>query len=323
LSEIHHPLCPLAERTVLVAGLGNIGSTLPGLLARAGVGQLRLVDRDRVEARNVLAQDYRPADVGRFKAEAQAERLRQQFPDLIVEADAVDLEDLPVERAAVDLLIGALDSRRARQVLIGDLAWPLGIAVVDGGVGDGLLGRVQVFVPGPRSACLECTWGAADYRLAAAEYPCLPGAAATTAPTAAPAFLGTFVASLMASEALRLLEGPLPEESYEIPFDLNHLHLRRYSLRRSSRCRHDHEITREVVSTGRTVAGLLALLEQRFGGEPVRLEARRGMGRFMTPEALRQRPTATLADLGLVSGDRLRARGLAGSIWLSVNIPHP
>ena len=40
--------------------------------------------------------------------------------------------------------------------------------VVDGGVGHPRLGRVQVFVPGEHAACLECTWGAADYRLAAA-----------------------------------------------------------------------------------------------------------------------------------------------------------
>jgi adenylyltransferase/sulfurtransferase len=308
----------LAGRSALVAGLGNIGSTLPALLARAGVGTIRLIDRDRVEAKNVLAQDYRPADVGRFKAVVQAERLREQFPDIVIEADAVDLEDLPVGRAAVDVVLGALDSRRARQVLVGDLAWPLGVPVVDGGVGDGLLGRVQVFVPEAHSACLECTWGAADYRLAAAEYPCLPGASAAGAPTAAPAFLGSFVASLMASEALRLLSGSLPKDSYEIPFDLKSLHLRRFDLRRSSRCRHDHEITRDAADAGRTVADLLAVLERHFGDGTVRLEARRGLGRFLTPEALRQRSGAALMELGLTAGDRLRARGSPGSVWLRV-----
>jgi hypothetical protein len=108
------------------------------------------------------------------------------------------------------------------------------------------------------------------------------------------------------------------EDSYEIAFDLNHLHLRRFGLRRAMRCRHDHEITRDVVSAGTTAADLLAVLEQRFGQAPVRLEGRRGVGRFLTPESLRQRGSATLAELGLAAGDRLRARGAAGSVWLAV-----
>jgi adenylyltransferase/sulfurtransferase len=311
----------LKGRTVLLAGVGNIGSHLPALLARAGVGRIRLVDRDRVQEKNLTAQDYGPGDVGRFKAEVQAERLRGRFPQLDAEAHPVDLEDLPVGLAAVDLVLGALDSRRARQVLIGELAWPLGVPVVDGGVGDGRLGRVQVFVPGAEAACLECTWGSADYRLAAREYPCVPGGSAQAAPTGAPAFLGGFVASLMASEALKLLAGPAPEESYEVPFDLEHVQLRRFSLRRARGCRHDHEVTREVLPAGATAEDLLAVLERRFGRGPVRLEARRGVGRFLTPEGLRRRPEAPLAEWGLVPDDRLRARGEGGSVWLAVGSP--
>ncbi len=301
---------------VLIAGLGNIGSPLPALLARAGVGLLRLVDRDRVEEKNLTAQEYRPEDVGRFKAEAQVERLRRQFPACRFEACPVDLEDLPASLAAVGLVLGALDSRRARQVLVGDLAWPLGVPVIDGGVGDAGLGRVQVFLPGPDTACLECTWSSADYRLASAEYPCLPGAAAATIPTGAPAWLGTFTASLMAAEAVRLLTGNRPEESYEIAFDLNNHALRRFALRRNGRCRHDHRIVRDCLPAGQTVADLLAALEGRFGAAAVGLEARRSAGRFLTVEALRAQRGATLAELGLTVGDRVRARGPGGEVWL-------
>jgi hypothetical protein len=342
---------PLRNRAVLVAGLGNIGSPLPALLARAGAGLIRLVDRDRVEEKNLIAQDYQPGDVGRFKVEPQAERLREQFPHCRVEAHAVDLEDLPAGLVAVDLVLGALDSRRARQVLVGDLAWPLGAPVIDGGVGEGGLGRVQVFLPGPGSACLECTWGSADYRLASAEYPCVPGGPAATAPTGAPAWLGCFTASLMAAEAVRLLDrgrtgeksaarlaaptacrsgepsrtvssaarlAAPAEESYEIAFDLNHHVLRRFALRRSARCRHDHVLVRECRPAGDTAADLLAALAQRFGNAPVRLRARRGVGRFLTVEGLRARRDEPLAALGLVEGDRLRADGPGGVAWLCV-----
>jgi hypothetical protein len=305
---------------VLIAGLGNIGSPLPALLARAGVGLLRLVDRDRVEEKNLSAQDYRPGDVGRFKAEVHAERLRELFPWCRVESHPIDLEDLPAGLATVDLVLGALDSRRARQVLVGDLAWPLGVPVIDGGVSDGGLGRVQVFVPGVETACLECTWGSADYRLASAEYPCQPGAAAagTLPPTGAPAYQGAFTASLMAAEAEKGVRN-LFQESYEVAFDLNNLALRRFGLRRNPRCRHDHAVTTEVLPAGETVADLLAALQRRFGTAPLRLQARRGAGRFLTVESLQSRRDESLAALGLVAGDRIRAHGPDGSAWLCLS----
>jgi molybdopterin/thiamine biosynthesis adenylyltransferase len=232
----------LAGVSVLIAGAGNIGSHLAPQLARAGVGAIRLVDRDRVEAKNLATQDFRRKDVGRFKADVLAERLQAQFPQQRIEARSCDLEDLPRSEAAVDVLLGALDSRRARQMLISEMGWPLGVPVIDGGVGEGLVGRVQVFLPGPTSACLECTWGREDYRQLAAEYPCLPGASAAGRPTISTAFLGNFTASIMAGECLRILAGRAGTDSYEVPFDLAHYQFRRYLLRRAAACRHDHRM---------------------------------------------------------------------------------
>ena len=53
----------LRQAAVVVAGAGNIGSHLAPLLARAGVGLVRVVDRDRVEEKNLAGQDFRPGDV--------------------------------------------------------------------------------------------------------------------------------------------------------------------------------------------------------------------------------------------------------------------
>jgi molybdopterin/thiamine biosynthesis adenylyltransferase len=312
----------LKERSVLVAGAGNIGSHAAPLLCRAGVGRVVLVDRDTVEAKNLPGQDYLAADVGQSKAFVQAARLRARFPDVTVEARACDLEDLPLGTAAVDVVLGALDSRRARQVLISEIAWPLGVPVIDGGVGAGLLGRVQVFVPGAETACLECTWGRDDYRLLAAEYPCVPGAAAEGPPTQAPAHLGSFVASLMVAECLRLLAGALPKESYEVPFDLTHHTLRRYELRRARGCRYDHEVVRQTVALPGGEAGtVLAEVEKRFADAAVRLECRRGLGgpgRYLAVEVLRQRAGEALTALGFVPGDRIRISGGGGSVFLAV-----
>jgi hypothetical protein len=307
--------------SVLVAGAGNIGSHLAPLLLRAGVGALTLVDRDRVEGKNLTAQDYRPPDVGRFKAEVQAERLRALFPGRRVAARSCDLEDLPLGVAGVDVILGALDSRRARQVLVSEVAWALGVPVIDGGVGDGWLGRVQVFVPGPASACLECTWGRADYRLLSAEYPCVPGAAPEAPPTRAPAFLGSLVAALMSAECLRLLDEGATE-SYEIALDLNNHQMRHYALRRARGCRHDHAVVRESLplAAQATVGELLDAVQRRCGTAPVRLACRRLISatRYLTLEALRPRRAETLAALGFAPGDRVRVRGGDADMFLTL-----
>ncbi|MFH1266060.1 MAG: ThiF family adenylyltransferase, partial [Planctomycetota bacterium] len=70
----------LMESRVLVCGCGALGSTLANLLARAGVGKVRIVDRDQVDVTNLHRQilfDERDAAQGLPKAIAAAERLRQ------------------------------------------------------------------------------------------------------------------------------------------------------------------------------------------------------------------------------------------------------
>jgi len=86
----------LRNAAVVIAGAGNIGSHLAPLLARAGVRLIRIIDRDRVEAKNLANQDFRREHVGGWKAEVLAERIQGQFPGLTVEARPLDLEDLPL-----------------------------------------------------------------------------------------------------------------------------------------------------------------------------------------------------------------------------------
>src|SRR5262249_44930017 len=161
--------------------------------------------------KNLANQDYRPGDVGRPKAEVLAERIRGQVPGLSVEARTGDLETLPLGFFAGDVVFGALDSRRARQALVSDVAWPLRVPGVAGGGGGGLVGRVRVCGPGAALACLEWGWGREDYRRLAEEYPCTAGAAPSAPSTAAPAVTGAVVAGLMAAEGLRLLAGDAAE----------------------------------------------------------------------------------------------------------------
>jgi len=309
--------------TVLIAGAGNIGSHLAPLIARAGVSILRIVDRDIVEEKNLTQQDYGPQDISHGKAEALARRLALQFPRIRIEPFVADLEDVPLSAFRADALFGALDSRRARQMLISERGWPLGVPVIDGGVGEGMLGRVQFFAPGDDSACLECTWGDADYRQLAAEYPCQPGAAVSAPATVAPACVGSVVAGIMASRWLCL--GETRRESREIAFDLRHNRFLESRLRRSPRCRFDHQIVAELVTIAArsTIADLVALIERRFGTRPAHIEGKRQASqggftatRFLAVEALRARGDEPLSALGIQPGDGVRVRCGAESVFV-------
>jgi molybdopterin/thiamine biosynthesis adenylyltransferase len=311
----------LRNAAVVIAGAGNIGSHLAPLLARAGVRLIRIIDRDRVEAKNLANQDFRREHVGGWKAEVLAERIQGQFPGLTVEARPLDLEDLPLGQFDVDVVFGALDSRRARQALLSEIAWSLEVPAVDGGVGEGLVGRVQVFVPGDTTACLECGWGNADYASLAAEYPCERDAVYNAPSTISPAFSGAVVAGFMAAEGMRLLAGEMGAESREISFDLFHRRFLVSRLRRAPRCRFDHSVVREVIRLANpSVGDLLEAIRQRFGSTPVHFESRRGLpgGRFTTPDSLRRRAGEPLAALGLVVGDRLRVRSATENVWVVV-----
>jgi molybdopterin/thiamine biosynthesis adenylyltransferase len=311
---------------VIVAGAGNIGSYLADLLARAGIGWLGIVDRDRVTAENCDNQNCRLADVGRPKAEALAHRLREQVPTVTVEPFVADLQDVPLGHFNVDAVFGGLDSRRARQTLISDIAWPLGVPVVDGGVGAALVGRVQVFVPAVATACLECTWGEADYRALATEYPCSPGETLDAPPTLSPACAGAMVASVMAAECLRILAGQAADESREIAFDLWHRRFLTSKLRRAPGCRFDHERVTQTVRLGTdfpsaTLGDVLHVVEERFGNVPVHFECRRGLfpGRFASPTDLASCARQHLSTLGFQPADRIRVRSAASSVFLCLD----
>lgn len=73
----------LRDSSVLVIGLGGLGSIAAPYLAGAGVGRLYLADRDRVERSNLQRQIlYRQEDVGRAKTQAAAAQLAALNPEV-------------------------------------------------------------------------------------------------------------------------------------------------------------------------------------------------------------------------------------------------
>lgn len=139
----------LASRHATVVGCGSFGSALAEMLARAGLGGLTLIDPDRLAVENIGRHVLTPRDLGRYKAEALAERFRDINPELRVEARCEKFRD------AEGLLISCVDSRVCESLVNGvSLAKQLPAMYV-GAYGSVRAGEVQYVIPG-RTPCREC-----------------------------------------------------------------------------------------------------------------------------------------------------------------------
>jgi adenylyltransferase/sulfurtransferase len=224
--------------TAVILGLGNIGSALVEPLVRLGlIMRLILIDKDRYSATNQSSQAMALSDLGQPKAIVQAERARRIQPGLEVIPIHDAIENVPPGRLRGAVLLGCLDSKYARQV-VNHLAWRLGIPWIDAGVlADGLLARVNVYLPGEANACcFECSWSERDYQTLDVPHPC----GGEGAPTNAPAYLGSLAASMQAAECDKLLRGSRSSINREVIIDLATHHLYETEYRSNPRCRFSH-----------------------------------------------------------------------------------
>ena len=145
----------LGKSRVLIAGVGGLGSLSSLYMAAAGVGTLRIADRDTVSLPDLNRQIlYGEGDIGRVKIEAASKRLSALNGSCRIEPVRADIcEDAEALVAGCDLVIDATDNVAARRAL-NRAAVTLGVPMVHGGI-DGFSGTVAVIVPG-KSACFEC-----------------------------------------------------------------------------------------------------------------------------------------------------------------------
>jgi adenylyltransferase/sulfurtransferase len=186
----------IAAARVALVGLGALGSVQAELLARAGVGTLRLLDRDFVEASNLQRQTlYDEADAAEALPKAVAAARRLARVNSLIQLEPV-VADLTPQNCAemlegMDLILDGTDNFETRY-LINDFAvqrgipWIYGAAVASYGI-------KLTIVPG-RSACFRCV------------YPESPKGAQPTCETEG--VLGPVtaaIAALQAGDALKLL----------------------------------------------------------------------------------------------------------------------
>jgi molybdopterin/thiamine biosynthesis adenylyltransferase len=146
----------LCESKVAVVGVGGLGTVSALYLALAGVGNLRLIDQDIVETKNLHRQIlYTIEDVDYPKAEAAAARLQKQNPMIKAEPISENVNSGNVERLlkGVDLVVDGLDNMATRY-LINRVCVKMKVPYVFGAA-IGLEGNLSVFDP-PETPCLEC-----------------------------------------------------------------------------------------------------------------------------------------------------------------------
>jgi molybdopterin-synthase adenylyltransferase len=198
----------LREARVLVVGCGALGSVACDLLARAGIGSLRIADRDLVEISNlqrqVLFDEFDAAEAAP-KALAAARRLGSINSHIHVEPRVVDVDSENIERLTdgIDLVIDGTDNVQTRY-LINDvsvkrsLPWVYGACVATEG-------RVMAICP-PGTPCLRCVF----------PDPPPPGGLPTCDTAGVIGPVAAVVGALQAMHAIKLLSGNAQEVAKEM-----------------------------------------------------------------------------------------------------------
>jgi len=110
----------LKNASVALIGVGGLGSPAATYLAYAGIGKLRLIDRDRVEASNLNRQTlHTPSDIGRPKVESAKDKLAKANPAVAIEACEEEFHAQSAERLLydIDIALDCLDNLPSRILL--------------------------------------------------------------------------------------------------------------------------------------------------------------------------------------------------------------
>ena len=148
----------IQESTVAVVGLGALGTVIANTLCRAGVGHLRLIDRDFVELSNLQRQvlfDERDAEMRLPKAIAAADKLRAINSTIDIESEIADVDASNVERliAGSTVVLDGTDNLETR-FLINDACIKSETPWIYGGA-LGSTGNTMTVIPG-KTPCLRC-----------------------------------------------------------------------------------------------------------------------------------------------------------------------
>src|SRR5687767_6912274 len=198
----------LLDSRVTLCGCGALGTVLANNLVRAGVGFVRIIDRDFIEFSNLQRQvlfDEKDIADNLPKAEAAARKLRQINSSVTVEPVVTDIDRTNVLELCkdADVILDGTDNFEVRY-LINDVAVKLQKPWVYGG-SIGSHGQTMTIIPG-QTPCLRCVFEAAP----------APGEAGTCETAGVLGPVVTIIASLQATECFKLLTGAIEQVNREL-----------------------------------------------------------------------------------------------------------
>ena len=113
----------LKKAKVCILGLGGLGSNVAVLLVRSGIGYLKLIDFDVVEASNLNRQQYRISHIGIKKTEAIKTIIKEINPFVEVETldIKVDRENILSVVEDIEIVVEAFDRAETKAMVIEEL----------------------------------------------------------------------------------------------------------------------------------------------------------------------------------------------------------
>jgi adenylyltransferase/sulfurtransferase len=187
----------LGKSSAIIIGCGALGTVSASLLVRAGIGRIKLVDRDFVELTNLQRQmlfDEEDAKKSMPKAIAAAEKLKKINSSIRIEAELCDVQPKNIEKVVegFNLILDGLDNMQTR-LLINDFAIKKGIPwIYTAAVGSF---GMMMGILSPKTPCLRCF---------VEELP-KPGSLPSCDTVGVINTITSVVASLQVTEALRIL----------------------------------------------------------------------------------------------------------------------
>ncbi len=153
----------LAQRRVLVVGLGSVGTTILNQLVRAGVERFVVVDPETVEGANLSRTTFEAHQVGSPKGDAVADLVKRINPCANVtsiQASIAELDDALFELCSdADLVIAATDDPAGQALLSHHAYWANCPLVSCALYRQAAAGEVVICLPQIGTPCWSCTIG--------------------------------------------------------------------------------------------------------------------------------------------------------------------
>ncbi len=149
----------LKSAKIVIAGVGGLGCPAALYLTAAGIGEIKLIDNEKVELSNLNRQILHwEQDIGKFKVDSASEKLKKINSEvkIIVEKTTITEENASKLIKGFNLVIDALDNFEARFHL-NKACIENGIPMIHGAI-EGFEGRFTTIIP-KISPCLTCIYG--------------------------------------------------------------------------------------------------------------------------------------------------------------------